>query len=296
MLACGCGSLKHPTMPPSAPILCEVDMPGPTPAAIAASHPPLPTAVVPSSGLQRPLEVIADANQRARYEPMDGAFAQSLLVLPYHPGGLYRIYTAPDRLTDLQLQPGERLLAVTGADTARWQIEESVSGAGPTARVHLLVKPLQAWLTTTMIITTSKRAYHLDVTSDPTTALIAVAWHYAEEEQRPRAAQAPTPVTPPVVANAAYSIRARRNPPPPWMPLAVCDNGEKTFIRFPTTLKTGEAPVFYVVAPSGARQLVNYHSREDYYIVDRLIEKAELRVGVDSRQVVRIERRQPSTP
>jgi type IV secretory pathway VirB9-like protein len=45
-----------------------------------------------------------------------------------------------------------------------------------------------------------------------------------------------------------------------------------------------------VIGPQGDGQLVNYRFRSPYYIVDRLFGAAELRLGGDKGDVVRIER------
>ena len=49
-------------------------------------------------------------------------------------------------------------------------------------------------------------------------------------------------------------------------------------------------PPLFVVGPSGDSQLVNYRVRGNYFIVDRLFAAAELRLGQDPQQVVRISR------
>lgn len=40
----------------------------------------------------------------------------------------------------------------------------------------------------------------------------------------------------------------------------------------------------------GKAELVNYRQRERYYIVDRIFDAAELRLGLKKQKVVRIER------
>ena len=45
-----------------------------------------------------------------------------------------------------------------------------------------------------------------------------------------------------------------------------------------------------MVGPTGESELVNYRVRGNYYIVDRLFGAAELRLGQDPQQVVRISR------
>ena len=52
----------------------------------------------------------------------------------------------------------------------------------------------------------------------------------------------------------------------------------------------GELPPLFVVGVSGDAELVNYRYRAPYYIVDRLFGAAELRLGGDKAQVVRISR------
>ena len=49
-------------------------------------------------------------------------------------------------------------------------------------------------------------------------------------------------------------------------------------------------PPLFVVSSAGDAELVNYRYRAPYYIVDRLFGAAELRLGGDKANVVRISR------
>ena len=77
---------------------------------------------------------------------------------------------------------------------------------------------------------------------------------------------------------------------PPWKPLRAFDDGEKVYIQFPAGIAQGELPPLFVIGAQGDGQLVNYRFRSPYYIVDRLFGAAELRLGADKGDVVRIER------
>ena len=77
---------------------------------------------------------------------------------------------------------------------------------------------------------------------------------------------------------------------PPWKPLRAFDDGQKVYIQFPAGIAQGELPPLFVIGPEGDGQLVNYRFRSPYYIVDRLFGAAELRLGADKGDVVRIER------
>ena len=77
---------------------------------------------------------------------------------------------------------------------------------------------------------------------------------------------------------------------PPWKPVSAFDDGQKVYIQFPAGIAQGELPPLFVVGPTGESQLVNARFRAPYYVVDRLFGAAELRLGEDKQQIVRIER------
>ncbi|MCY1172754.1 P-type conjugative transfer protein [compost metagenome] len=87
--------------------------------------------------------------------------------------------------------------------------------------------------------------------------------------------------------NFGYAITGDR---PNWRPLRAFDDGRQTFIEFPPSLAVGEAPPLFVVGPKGDAQLVNYRVSGRFYVVDRLFDAAELRLGEKKQAVVRITR------
>ena len=69
------------------------------------------------------------------------------------------------------------------------------------------------------------------------------------------------------------------------------DDGKKIFIQFPRELAVSEAPPLFVTDRKGKRaKLVNYRVNSEYYVVDRLFDYAELRLGEKDQTVVHIER------
>ncbi len=68
------------------------------------------------------------------------------------------------------------------------------------------------------------------------------------------------------------------------------DDGRQTFIEFPATLGVGEAPPLFLVDGKGTASLVNYRVQGRYYVVDRLFDTAELRLGLKHQDIVRISR------
>ncbi|MCG8354235.1 MAG: P-type conjugative transfer protein TrbG [Kiloniellales bacterium] len=244
-----------------------------------------------------PEERVTDANAGAAVEPSADGYVNAIQVYPYTEGALYQLYTAPENVSNIALQPGEEIVAVSAGDTVRWVIGDTVSGLGATARAHVLVKPIAEGLSTNLVIITDRRAYHLELTSTPETYMASVSWHYPRDEllaltRRNVAAEDAAER----VIDSGLDIDKLRfryaisGDEPPWRPVRVFDDTNKVYIQFPARLDQGEAPPLFIVGPKGDNQLVNYRVRGRYYIVDRLFAAAELRLGEDPQQVVRITR------
>ncbi|RYD55879.1 MAG: P-type conjugative transfer protein TrbG, partial [Sphingomonadales bacterium] len=141
-----------------------------------------------------PASRVANANRTALREPARAGFVQAVQVYPYSEGALYRLFAAPERVTDIALQPGEAITSVAAGDTARWTVGDTTSGSGSGKRVHILVKPYSAGLATNLVIATDRRVYRLQLESTGRTAMAALSWTYPQDEmlalQRQREADA----------------------------------------------------------------------------------------------------------
>lgn len=213
-------------------------------------------------------------------------------VHPWWDGTVYHLATAPERVSDIALQPGETLISVAAGDTARWVIGDTMSGAGPTRRTHILVKPAASGLRTNLVITTDRRVYHLELASR-TQATTGISWTYPQDEllalhKQQSALAAAEAVAGPVAVERLNFNYAIDGDTTSWRPVRAFDDGRQVFIEFPPTLESTEAPPLFVIGAAGKPELVNYRQRGRYYVVDRLFEAAELRLGGKRQQVVRI--------
>jgi len=281
-------------VPPSLPVA------PPPPVTAPVVTPPIPPAIPRSKPRRRlppsPAELrVRAANSAATLEPVAAGYINAVQVYPFSDGAIYHVLTAPGQVTDIALQPGETLGAVAAGDTVRWVIRDTTSGTGEGKRTHVLVKPFSPGLATNIIITTDRRTYHLALSSAERSAMVALSWTYPQDqlialkaaEDRARAAQ---PVATGLSVDQLrfdYVISGDR---PAWRPLRAFDDGRQTFIEFPANLGTGEAPPLFLVDAKGTAQLVNYRVQGRYYVVDRLFEAAELRLGIKRQDVVRISR------
>ncbi len=255
----------------------------------------------PLSGDTAHQATVATANRLATVEPAAPGFLNAVQVYPFAEGSIYHVITAPERVTDIALQPGETLVAVASGDTVRWVIGDTTSGSGAEKRTHVLVKPFSAGLATNLVITTDRRSYHIALSSIPTTAMAALSWTYPQDalialKRAAAAAEAAAPVAAGIEIEQLHFNYAVSGDRPAWRPLRAFDDGRQTFIEFPATLGVGEAPPIFLLDPKGEAQLVNYRVKGRYYVVDRIFDVAELRLGTKRQQIVRISRVADGSP
>jgi len=312
LLATGCA--HAPLEPPAAPepplvAATRVDEPPPpvvevpVPLPLPAQRKPLPSQAPPAHAKshQAPQDVITQAQRGATQGPTAEGYVNSMQVYTFTPGALYQLYTRPETVSDLALQPGETLIATAAGDTVRWVVGDTTSGVGEGQQVHVLVKPIKEGLQTNLLITTDRHVYHLECHSTTGTYMAAVSWQYPADDlarltraSLARKAQEQQTVAPlagdATQLNFGYRIDAPAHPR--WTPTRVFDDGQKTFIQFPQTLTTSEAPALFLTSREGTTQLVNYRVKGTWYIVDRLFDRAELRVGEHDPTVVRLTRQE----
>ena len=163
------------------------------PAVSTVNLPPLPPLPKPPVQTKRqraatsatsnhnPFNAIQTANRQARRTPNPANYQNAMMRYTFEEGALYEVFTAPLRLTSIQLQRGEVITGKPAAgDTVRWivGVNQGQKGAAP----HILVKPVQAGLTTSMVVNTTKRTYLLNLSSHPQTWMPAVRWDYPQDD------------------------------------------------------------------------------------------------------------------
>jgi type IV secretion system protein VirB9 len=247
---------------------------------------------------------VALANGAARVQPTRAGYINAIQVYPFSEGALYQVYAAPGEITDIALETGEQLVGagpVAAGDTVRWIIGDTESGAGAGKRVHILVKPTRPDLFTNLVINTDRRTYHLELRSDEKTYMASVSWAYAQDQlialrRQDSAADAAAPIATSVDINALNFRYRIEGSSAAWRPLRAFDDGRQVFIEFPSGIAQGEMPPLWVIGPDGGADLVNYRVRGNHMIVDRLFAAAELRLGGEHQEKVRIVRTDSGRP
>lgn len=165
----------------------------------------------------------------------------------------------------------------------------------------MLIKPSAAGLSTNLAIMTDRRVYHVELKSISGPSMSAVSWRYDDDliikglgatttSDRKLTEIAPALIAAGVPAdqlNFKYKVSGDK---PAWRPVRVFDDGRRVFIQMPEDIATTDAPPLFVIGESGPA-LVNYRVRGQFYVVDRLFDRAEMRLGDKRQKIVRIDRK-----
>jgi type IV secretion system protein VirB9 len=202
------------------------------------------------------------------------------------------------QVCDIELQPGEQVNNLNVGDP-RFTVEPAVSGSGPTEVLHLVIKPLDVGLNTSLVVTTNRRTYHIHLRSHRTDYMARVGFSYpgdvmAEwEATRLREAKLKQEQT---LAGTKEDVRDLSfnydvKGSAAWKPIRVYNDGTRTVIQMPATMSQTEAPVLLVVRKEGGlfsgddeTVTVNYRVQGDRYVVDNVFQKAILIAGAGKNQ------------
>ncbi|MBP8286663.1 MAG: P-type conjugative transfer protein TrbG [Rhodoferax sp.] len=201
------------------------------------------------------------------------------------------------QICDIELQPGEQVNNLNVGDP-RFTVEPSISGVGAGEVQHLIIKPLDVGLDTSLVVTTNRRTYHIRLRSHRTEFMPRVGFTYTEDAVakwdaiRTREVKEKQERTIPKTGeylgdlNFNYEVTGSAA----WKPIRVYNDGTKTILQMPTAMAQTEAPTLLVVRKDGGlftddeTVMVNYRVQGDRYIVDTIFDKAILIAGVGSSQ------------
>jgi len=258
---------------------------------------PFPVDPFPTVDTPDPIKRVTRANELARVEPTKANFINATQVWPFNPDALYQVYASPEKITDIVLEAGEELISVSAGDTVRWVIGDTTSGSGAQTQVHILVKPTRPDLRTNLVINTNRRTYHLEISATTLAWMSSISWQYPLDQLAVlkganRRAESVAAVADGISLerlNFNYEISGAA---PAWRPVRAFDDGEKVYLQFPAGIAQTDMPPLFIVGPRQQAELVNYRVKTPYYIVDRLFDAAELRLGDKKTELrVRIERK-----
>lgn len=272
------------------------DVSASTPATAASSVTPAvnPTMRVTSKDLRvnralRGEAAIRSANQTATQQPNSNEYINAIMTFAYEPGALYQIYSAPLNITDVQFQSGEKIISVAAGDTLRWQVSKTYSGSAPDKVEHIVLKPSSAGIVNSLVVTTDRRTYHLSLHATQNTAMASVRWQYPGDGDLVQDF-APTGNTTDLAIDVNhmdtnYSVKLKSGSKPTWFPKTVFNDGKKTYIQFNSN--QDQLPSLFV-GSDDKPELVNYRVSGNYFVIDSVVDDAQLRSGQENPVLVQV--------
>jgi P-type conjugative transfer protein TrbG len=290
--------------PPGAPAFSE-----PPPALVSTgnggvmtalpNHPPPPISLLsPNVRLTSRQSTAAAISRRWRDRTASPGEGTNGAVNYMFGASIPSVVCSPLYVCNIELQPGEVVNNITSGDSVRWLITPSIVGSGSTAQTIVSIKPTDAGLRTNITIATTKRLYDITLVSNTYAHTHEITFTYPEDVQaqwqqyQAAAAQQYTDTTMANGANLAaldfgYKLDGDD---PAWRPLRVYSDGVKTYIQFPRSMLSGDAPTLVALDRDGGwfssptKEIVNYRVEGDTYVVDRVLDRAALLSGVGGSQ------------
>lgn len=227
-------------------------------------------------------------------EYSDGA----LKAFVYKPQMLYQVHCQPYHTTMIQLEPGEVLLENPYiSETQVWKLSRGTGITDGQLTQYFMIKPDKSDLDSTMIIITDRRVYQLQLKSFNDHYMPFVSWVYnntgnepwivqdankalarmngqEEENEKPSLIED-------IIAEQAdvlsfnYEIKSMSKTSPTWMPIAVFDNGQFTYIILDKRCLNMEMPAVF----ENTKDVLNKNVKKNVIVINKLTKKLTLKLG-----------------
>jgi len=219
------------------------------------------------------------------------------------------IVCAPMQICDVALQDGELVNTINLGDSSRWIVEPAITGEGANQITHLIIKPLDVGLTTSLMVATNRRSYHLQLKSHRTQYMPKVAFMYPADALAKWTAIKQNQDLQQAQINASnelkrqdftikktgeylgdldfnYKITGKAD----FKPIRVYNDGVKTILEMPKTMPQDDAPSIMVINKEGGlftseqTKAVVYRVHGTRFVVDGVFRQMILVTGVGRNQ------------
>ena len=241
---------------------------------------------------------VRDAINSSIVRPQE--YSHAAVIYDYNQNWVYEVYCQILRVSDIHLEPGERVLeAPFVSDSERWILGAGISYENGVPVQHIYVKPAEPAIEATLIINTDRRVYHILLRSFNTVHMPIVRFRHLSSALPNNYLFSPLSANS-EPENVNLNLSLNINPKflsfnyrmtyplfkkPVWLPDLVFDDGSKTYIRFPELVFHREFPSVF----ENRNNILNYRVVENVIIIDKLIEN--ITIKIDSTEVTISKRR-----
>jgi len=251
------------------------------------------------SQTQKPLtkdQVVQKSMQEAMVTPQN--FIGGTQFYDYNEYKQYPVVCRVLSLSVIQLENGEVPIGIPYlSDTLRWELTGDVWRTADGLSVQLImIKPLEAGLTTNMILVTNQRIYQFVLTSTRDSYMPMIRFRYPlahnrfitaetirQEAERQEKAEEGNFLSYNYKIVSGWVLTGWFKPG--WQPVEAWDDGHKTYLRLPRGVLQKEYPTVF----EKSNYIVNYRVNENIMILDKLVTNVTLRL--DGKRVKVIKKR-----
>lgn len=204
----------------------------------------------------------------------------------YQPDQVYKYTGHYHYQSSIEFAPDETILTISMGDSTAWMLNPS--------GYRLFLKPVEQDATTNMTVITNKRTYLFELHAretddiDDKEMVFIMRFLYPNESAGGGGRRGssddgtsfsryldsvPDPLSDLGKFNLNYTIAGTDI----IAPIRIFDDGQFTYFQFRN--KNADLPAFYMADDTGAESLINFRTRGDYIVVERVAKKFTLRHG-----------------
>lgn len=193
----------------------------------------------------------------------------------YHAGTVNQIFTYPNYITDIVLQPGETLQRISVGDRQRWIIETYYDDIKE--QNHIYIRPIQEGIESNMIIATDRHHYQLALATSFSYNPI-VAWNYPGETVYTSSREKTLTMEVESVDKLNFSYAVSKKHRYDWMPRYVFDDGFNTYLSIDPDEFESINPAVFTRNRLGNIILVDYQKINGNIVIRDVFDNLELHV------------------
>jgi type IV secretion system protein VirB9 len=209
-------------------------------------------------------------------DPRPIASDRRIRSVVYNPNEIYKFVGHYDYQSVIEFEEDEEIVTVSMGNSITWQVVPSGN--------RMFIKPVQQDALTNMTVVTNKRTYHFELHAEDPSGINDPDMVFVLRFIYGRGAgigvsnfidSVPDPMVEPEKYNFDYALNGADD----IAPIRIFDDGEFTYFEFRD--KNAEIPAFFLVHGDGSESIINFRTRNDFIVVERVAAQFTLRHGQD---------------
>jgi type IV secretion system protein VirB9 len=215
----------------------------------------------------------------ATREPRPIQIDHRVRIIMYQPDEVYKFTGHYRYQSSIEFSKGEEIKTISMGDSTAWMLNPSGN--------RLFLKPVEQDATTNMTLITNKHTYLFELHAketdniDDKDMIFIMRFIYPDDNELQTVSNFLDAVPQPDLdgEREKYNFNYTISGTDDIAPLRIFDDGQFTYFQFRN--KNSDIPAFFWVDDQGNEAIINYRTRGDYIVVERVAKRFTLRHGND---------------